>query len=520
MFTKIGKASVLFAGVAFAACSSSPKQQGATTGAVGFDLALPDGRTVNTINLNIKCPDSLVDQDHVLNVTNGTAVASFGGLAPGACTVTLASQTADGYKCNGTSMFTIISGQKISVDVTLTCQGTNPNTDGNAIIKPKFVTRACLADRIQKVFAIPSNLLLGESTLAEVELNAANVVGTPTFQWAVKSAPATAQGTLAAGTCSPTSQSCQTFTCTGVGSSPTVDPSTGLPTAGVYVTVMVEDSECFDTEEVWVECAQKSVCGDNTKEGTEECDDGNTTSGDGCSATCVREFCGDNIVQAGLGEVCDGLVGVGANQSCAADCKSIITAAFCGDGIVNQAAEQCDGTAGLQPGQVCTAPPLPAGCKIDPRCGNNIKEGTEECDGTDVASGRTCSPTCTLVAQANPCDTCIAALPDVGTYNQTQCQPDALCAAALDCVLDNSSCWTAIAPAACYCGDTQANIDQCENPTFVPQGRCATALKAGGGAGATNAEVLSRYFDPGFATGNATIIVDAAFTGGCRTQCF
>jgi cysteine-rich repeat protein len=35
------------------------------------------------------------------------------------------------------------------------------------------------------------------------------------------------------------------------------------------------------------------VCGDGTVGSTEECDDGNTTSGDGCSATCVYELCED-----------------------------------------------------------------------------------------------------------------------------------------------------------------------------------------------------------------------------------
>lgn len=34
-----------------------------------------------------------------------------------------------------------------------------------------------------------------------------------------------------------------------------------------------------------------SVCGDGVIEGVEECDDGNTKSGDGCSAFCqVRQF--------------------------------------------------------------------------------------------------------------------------------------------------------------------------------------------------------------------------------------
>ena len=32
-----------------------------------------------------------------------------------------------------------------------------------------------------------------------------------------------------------------------------------------------------------------AVCGNGTKEGDEECDDGNTTSGDGCSSSCKNE---------------------------------------------------------------------------------------------------------------------------------------------------------------------------------------------------------------------------------------
>src|SRR5262245_46356428 len=32
-----------------------------------------------------------------------------------------------------------------------------------------------------------------------------------------------------------------------------------------------------------------AVCGDSTKEGSEACDDGNTTNGDGCSSTCTIE---------------------------------------------------------------------------------------------------------------------------------------------------------------------------------------------------------------------------------------
>lgn len=47
------------------------------------------------------------------------------------------------------------------------------------------------------------------------------------------------------------------------------------------------------------------TCGDFGITGTETCDDGNQQSGDGCSATCVAEFCGDSIVQQLIGEQCD-----------------------------------------------------------------------------------------------------------------------------------------------------------------------------------------------------------------------
>jgi len=50
--------------------------------------------------------------------------------------------------------------------------------------------------------------------------------------------------------------------------------------------------------------ASAPVCGDATVETGEECDDGNTVAGDGCSPTCEREpRCGDGILDDG--EECD-----------------------------------------------------------------------------------------------------------------------------------------------------------------------------------------------------------------------
>ncbi|MBD3249068.1 DUF4215 domain-containing protein [Candidatus Woesearchaeota archaeon] len=65
---------------------------------------------------------------------------------------------------------------------------------------------------------------------------------------------------------------------------------------------------CADPEE--------PVCGDGIVEGSEECDDNNNQDGDGCSSECIVEYCGDSIVQAGLGEECDPPTYPGASSQC------------------------------------------------------------------------------------------------------------------------------------------------------------------------------------------------------------
>ena len=73
------------------------------------------------------------------------------------------------------------------------------------------------------------------------------------------------------------------------------------------------------------------VCGDGVQEGSEQCDDGNTADGDGCSATCQIETgptCGNGLLEQG--EECDD-----GNQldgdTCSATCTSDIE--YCGAGI-------------------------------------------------------------------------------------------------------------------------------------------------------------------------------------------
>jgi len=100
-----------------------------------------------------------------------------------------------------------------------------------------------------------------------------------------------------------------------------------------------------------------TVCGNSQVESGEQCDDGNTTDGDGCSANCTFEtvegVCGDGVIDAG--EECDD-----GN-------------ATSGDG--------CSAT--------CTT-------ETTPVCGNEVVEGDEECDDGNTMDGDGCSANCTI----------------------------------------------------------------------------------------------------------------------------
>ena len=73
------------------------------------------------------------------------------------------------------------------------------------------------------------------------------------------------------------------------------------------------------------------VCGDGTREGDEECDDGNLVDGDGCDSNCTRTRCGNGI-KTGT-EACDPPCGSGCPQGqvCTNSCTcETTTACACG----------------------------------------------------------------------------------------------------------------------------------------------------------------------------------------------
>lgn len=100
-------------------------------------------------------------------------------------------------------------------------------------------------------------------------------------------------------------------------------------------------------------------CGNARLESGEECDDGNSIGGDGCSHVC--QFEGTN---------CPDGDAAGAGQE----------------------GEECDDNNDL-PGDNCNRL-----CQNEFDCGNGVVEGSEECDDGNLIDGDSCSPTCVVIA--------------------------------------------------------------------------------------------------------------------------
>jgi cysteine-rich repeat protein len=79
------------------------------------------------------------------------------------------------------------------------------------------------------------------------------------------------------------------------------------------------------------------LCGNGAVDEDEMCDDGNDVSGDGCSAECRIEACGNGILDREAGEVCDD-GNHAAGDGCSPDCHST---EVCGNAILDPG-EQCD----------------------------------------------------------------------------------------------------------------------------------------------------------------------------------
>lgn len=123
---------------------------------------------------------------------------------------------------------------------------------------------------------------------------------------------------------------------------------------------------------------EKPSCGDERILNGEQCDDGNTADGDGCSASCTTE----------RGYICRGYP---------SDCQ-----VACGDGVVfggekcddgnNNDGDGCTRDCRLEPRWRCEGEP--SACTPFSYCGNGIVEGAEQCDDENTINNDGCSAAC------------------------------------------------------------------------------------------------------------------------------
>jgi fibro-slime domain-containing protein len=187
-------------------------------------------------------------------------------------------------------------------------------------------------------------------------------------------------------------------------------------------------------------CVSTIVCGDGKVVGDEACDDGNKVAGDGCSATCkqvepghscpralgvggpctvvVQEVCGDGRLSFANGEFCDD-GNTSAGDGCGATCRveagyscpmpgmACVLVERCGDGRVALSTEACDDgntTAGdgcttlcaIEANYVCPTPGMP--CKSTVVCGDGRVTAGETCDDGNKVAGDGCGATCAVEA--------------------------------------------------------------------------------------------------------------------------
>ncbi len=218
--------------------------------------------------------------------------------------------------------------------------------------------------------------------------------------------------------------------------------------------------------------------------------------GDGVGDVCDFQTCGNNVTEGT--EACDGQSGVNEFQECAADCRSVRSVAYCGDGTVQTPNEQglneeCDGNNetqlcstfinGYRTQRVrvcrntCRYAPW-TDCQPIETCGDGIINGLETCDESEQNGVQCqaayaqrctyCSSVCKVqealgprcgdgIVQADQGEEC-----DESNKNGQRCVP----AYGKTCNYCTNSCKIDVVRGP-YCGDGARNIpfEACDNQT-------------------------------------------------------
>lgn len=131
------------------------------------------------------------------------------------------------------------------------------------------------------------------------------------------------------------------------------------------------------------------LCGNRNLDSGEQCDDGNRRSGDGCSLACQKE---NGFTCATVGAACT------YAPTAAAQCSNGVLEASedCDDGNL-VSGDGCSNDCTLENGWVCSSPNTPCAAA---RCGDGLRAGDEQCDDGNQSASDGCSSTCTLESYA------------------------------------------------------------------------------------------------------------------------
>ena len=175
-----------------------------------------------------------------------------------------------------------------------------------------------------------------------------------------------------------------------------------------------DDGNTFDGDGCSAECLSETFCGNNLLEVGEECDDGNDRGGDGCSSICHLEVgCGNGSLD--YGEECDD-DNVVSGDGCTQFCMDEDGTPTCGNGFL-EVPEDCDD------GNAVAGDGCDDQCQLESGCGDGVIDAGEECDDDNVVSGDGCTNRCLLefvcgdgVCDAENVETCVKCPADCCPY--------------------------------------------------------------------------------------------------------
>ena len=200
---------------------------------------------------------------------------------------------------------------------------------------------------------------------------------------------------------------------------------------------------------------EKESCGDGTVSSVEECDDGNTANGDGCSSTCSIETAATETNCAdGADDDADGAVDC-ADSDCASDGACATPAEDCANGSDDDG----DGQADCADSDCAAAPDCatPEDCAV---AGDEDGDGSADCADSDCATVDGCFEVC-----------------DDGVDNNGDGTTDCADPTCSDAVVCESFCGDGVVDAGEGCDNGEANSDidpdACRNncqPAFCGDG--------------------------------------------------